>query len=67
MLPLLTNIRSTKVLWYDAHHPITTFSIEDDFGSQTFLQDRNLAIKYHTRQKYGYKPRGTKTCFVFYK
>ena len=53
MLTVLTNIRSTKVLLQDGHHyldgdhPITTFSNIHKFGSQKYLPDRNLALKYH--------------------
>ena len=32
---------------YDGHHQITTFFIVHKFGSQKFLPDRNLALKYH--------------------
>ena len=57
MLTLLTNIRSPKVLYkdghhpQDGHHPITTFFffIVCEFGSQKFLPDRVLALKYHYR------------------
>ena len=40
MLAVLTNIQSTKVLWYDGHHlqeghhPIITVSTLHEFGSQ---------------------------------
>ena len=47
MLTVLTNIRSTKVLWKDGHHQITTFFIVHKFGSQKFLPDRNLARNHH--------------------
>ena len=49
MLTLLTNVRSINVLRKDGPHPITTFSTVHEFGSQKFLLDRNLALKYHYR------------------
>ena len=45
LLTVLTNIRSTKVLWKDGHHPIITFSTLHKFGSQKFLPASNLAFK----------------------
>ena len=47
MLSLLTNIRSTKVLYFEGFHLITAFPTISEFGSQKVLLDRNLAHKCH--------------------
>ena len=69
MLTLLTKIRSTKVFrWVgyhplDGHHQILTFSNIQKFGTQKFLPDRNLALKYHYRTYY---PSWTLTILVLF-
>ena len=53
MLTVLTNIRSTKVLEYDGHnsqdghHPITTFYIVHEFGSQISLVKEVIEVDEH--------------------
>ena len=53
MLSVLTNIRSTKMFWWDGyhylegHHLITTFSNIHEFDSKKFLPKKNLALECH--------------------
>ena len=56
MLTLLTKMSSTKIFlgWSPSlgHHQMQTFSTVRGFGSQKFLPEKNLALKFYYRTSY---------------
>ena len=49
MKTLLTKIRLTKVFLWDSHHQIANLSTVRELGSQEFLSDKDLDLKFYYR------------------